>query len=85
VIEEIIKVSMGSSVPINPFAVDHDYFNTLSLSESAVLSAAMIEFLLKVYDQKPAYTAEVLDDILALQRRHFMELFTLVRQGKVFS
>ncbi len=75
---------MATSAPGNPFAVDHDYFNTLSLGESAVLSAAMIDFLLRVYDQKPQYSAAILDDILALQRRHFTELFTLVRQNKIF-
>lgn len=56
-VEEILWLIFPSTTK-NPFAIDHHYFNTLSLDNSVILTGAMIDFLQKVCSGRPAYLAE---------------------------
>lgn len=42
IIEELVDLTVRAE---NPFSVDHDYLDTLSLEESVLLSGALVEFL----------------------------------------
>lgn len=55
-IDEIMSLAVAKK-PDNPFEVDHDYFNSLSVEGSLILSGAMLDFLRKIYLRKPAYSA----------------------------
>ena len=57
VIDEILKLSMNQ-LPVNPFAVDHAYFNTLSLEKSVIVTGALLELLQKIHARSPPYAAE---------------------------
>jgi hypothetical protein len=57
IVEEVLRLALTPNLG-NPFAVDHEYFNTLSLEASFLQTGAMLEFLIKVYLRKPAFAAQ---------------------------
>jgi hypothetical protein len=56
VITEILNMILVPPVA-NPFAIDHEYLNRLSLEGSMILSAALVDFLLKVLVKRPPFAA----------------------------
>lgn len=77
IIAEILNTAV-SPPPLNPFQVDHSFFDNLPLEESVVCTAAMLDFLQKVYIKDGAYSQLVMEDIEKLQARHFVELQELL-------
>jgi hypothetical protein len=57
IIDEILRLCLPAA-PSNPFAVDHDFFNTLSLQASYLLTGALLDFLVRVYARSPVYAGE---------------------------
>jgi len=62
--------------PVNPLAVDHQFFDSLPPDEQAIASGALAGFLREVYtsatDKYTASSALVLADFQALMDRHFV-------------
>lgn len=54
VITEILNMILVPAVA-NPFAIDHEYLNRLSLEGSVILSAALVDFFLKVLMKRPPF------------------------------
>ena len=57
IIAEVLSLAMSPPVA-NPFEINHEFFNELTLHESWILSGAMIEFLHKVYSRPSPYREE---------------------------
>ncbi|KAG9284543.1 hypothetical protein G9A89_014147 [Geosiphon pyriformis] len=70
IIAEIISLSL-SPPPANPFEIDHTYYDTLPLEESAVITGAMANFLQKVYLKDTPYADKIFEDIKIILQRHF--------------
>lgn len=52
---EIITLTLSPS-PINPFRINHSYFDTLPLEECVIATGAMMDFLQRVYMKDTPYT-----------------------------
>ncbi|KAK3828799.1 MAG: hypothetical protein J3Q66DRAFT_20129 [Benniella sp.] len=70
IMAEIITLTLSPS-PINPFRINHAYFETLPLEECVVATGAMMDFLQRVYMKDTPYTDAVYSDIKHLQKLHF--------------
>jgi hypothetical protein len=55
IMAEIITLTLSPS-PINPFRINHAYFETLPLEECVVATGAMMDFLQRVYMKDTPYT-----------------------------
>eukprot|EP00118_Oscarella_pearsei_P008692 m.46116 g.46116 ORF g.46116 m.46116 type:complete len:261 (+) comp33667_c0_seq11:52-834(+) len=67
--------------PKNPFSVDIDYFESLTLAESVLASGAMINFLQIVLAHgEHSYDSKILEDLSLVTQKHFQDLMTLVGQ-----
>ncbi|KAG0221601.1 hypothetical protein BGX31_009715, partial [Mortierella sp. GBA43] len=71
IMAEIITLTL-SPAPINPFRINHAYFETLPLEECVVATGAMMDFLQRVYMKDTPYTDAVYSDIKHLQKLHFV-------------
>ncbi|KAG0051731.1 hypothetical protein BGZ83_003349 [Gryganskiella cystojenkinii] len=71
IMAEIITLTLSPS-PINPFRINHAYFDTLPLEECVVATGAMMDFLRRVYMKDTPYTDSVYTDIKYLQKLHFL-------------
>ncbi|KAG0205495.1 hypothetical protein BGX28_002931 [Mortierella sp. GBA30] len=71
IMAEIITLTLSPS-PINPFRINHSYFDTLPLEECVVATGAMLDFLQRVYMKDTPYTEAVYADIKYLQKLHFV-------------
>ncbi|KAG0262878.1 hypothetical protein BG011_009586 [Mortierella polycephala] len=71
IMAEIIALTLTPS-PINPFRINHSYFEALPLEECVVATGAMLDFLQKVYMKDTPYTDAVYADIRHLQKLHFV-------------
>ncbi|KAF9961876.1 hypothetical protein BGZ70_008194, partial [Mortierella alpina] len=71
IMAEIITLTLSPS-PINPFRINHAYFDTLPLEECVVATGAMLDFLQRVYMKDTPYTDAVYADIKHLQKMHFV-------------
>ncbi|XP_064639256.1 uncharacterized protein LOC135494878 [Lineus longissimus] len=83
ILAELVRVNTRPH-PSNPFAIDWDYLETLSLQERILLSASLINFLQRVIQHQPgdrSYSAKVLEDIAKLNKKHFEGLHALIHQG----
>ncbi|XP_031565577.1 uncharacterized protein LOC116300779 isoform X2 [Actinia tenebrosa] len=82
IIGEVVKLCMYPA-PLNPFAIDFQYFEGLSLGERLIATGAMVNFLQKVVSSGDhIYNARVFDDLGELTRQHFKDLQTFSRQQK---
>lgn len=67
IIAEVVHMCMFPS-PLNPFAVDHRYFNSLPLAERIIATGAMANFLQEILaDGNHPYNARGIaarDDIM---------------------
>ncbi|KAF9949061.1 hypothetical protein BGZ65_007624 [Modicella reniformis] len=70
IMAEIITLTLSLS-PVNPFRINHVYFETLPLEECVVATGAMMDFLQRVYMKDTPYTDAVYSDIKHLQKLHF--------------
>ncbi|KAI1319540.1 hypothetical protein EDD11_003810, partial [Mortierella claussenii] len=70
IMAEIITLTLSPS-PINPFRINHAYFEALPLEECVVATGAMMDFLQRVYMKDTPYTDAVYADIKHLQKLHF--------------
>ncbi|EPZ31864.1 hypothetical protein O9G_004255 [Rozella allomycis CSF55] len=77
IVEELLSVANNTPVS-NPFAIDHTYFDTLSIEESIVCSSALLNFLNKLFQQERPYKNEIWKDMQALMKRHLNEYQELV-------
>ncbi|KAG0268780.1 hypothetical protein DFQ27_005714 [Actinomortierella ambigua] len=68
---EIITLTLSPS-PINPFRINHTYFDQLPLEECVIATGAMLDFLQRVYIKDTPYTEAVYADIKYLQKSHFL-------------
>ena len=79
-----VQISRDSSSSLNPFAVDHDFFDDLPLEESLPVTAALIEFLERVLMIKTeGFESKVKVDLVKLQKRHFKDMIDFVTNGNV--
>ncbi|KAF9089735.1 hypothetical protein BGX27_002414, partial [Mortierella sp. AM989] len=87
IMAEIITMTLSPS-PINPFRVNHAYFETLPLEECVVATGAMMDFLQRVYMKDTPYTDAVYADIKHLQKMHFVlydELHTFLTERQALA
>ncbi|KAF9200886.1 hypothetical protein BGZ49_008871, partial [Haplosporangium sp. Z 27] len=70
IMAEIITLTLSPS-PINPFRINHAYFEALPLEECIIATGAMVDFLRRVYMKNTPYTDSVYTDIKHLQKMHF--------------
>ncbi|KAF9348088.1 hypothetical protein BGX26_000466, partial [Mortierella sp. AD094] len=70
IMAEIITLTLSPS-PVNPFRINHAYFEALPLEECVIATGAMTDFLQRVYMKDTPYTDAVYMDIKHLQRMHF--------------
>lgn len=84
VIAELVDICTIPA-PINPFALEHGYFETLPLLESLSATGAMLYFLQRILDGRMhRYDSQVRQDVDLLCARHFRdveELHAIVRMG----
>lgn len=73
IMAEVLALAL-SPAPENPFAIDHTYYDGLTLEESILTTGAMLEFLRKVFLKNPPYAEAVYKDLAHLQQRHFHDL-----------
>ncbi|KAG0036110.1 hypothetical protein BGZ82_004693 [Podila clonocystis] len=71
IMAEIITLTLSPS-PVNPFRINHVYFDTLPLEECVIATGAMMDFLQRVYMKDTPYTESVYSDIKQLQKLHFI-------------
>lgn len=77
IIAEVVQMCMYP-LPLNPFAVDHRYFDSLPLSERIIATGAMANFLQEILsDGDHPFNARVFHDLHETSRRHFRDLHTL--------
>ncbi|XP_028404992.1 uncharacterized protein LOC114527502 isoform X2 [Dendronephthya gigantea] len=77
IIAEVVHMCMFPS-PLNPFAVDHRYFDSLPLAERIIATGAIANFLQEILaDGNHPYNARVFDDLHEITRRHFRDLHTI--------
>ncbi|GJJ73857.1 hypothetical protein EMPS_06215 [Entomortierella parvispora] len=84
IMAEIITLTLSPS-PINPFRINHAYFDSLPLEECVVATGAMMDFLRRVYMKDTTYTDAVYADIKHLQKLHFLlydELHSFLTERK---
>ncbi|KAI9168288.1 hypothetical protein H9P43_007660 [Blastocladiella emersonii ATCC 22665] len=72
ILAELLNIAM-SPPPLNPFAINHALFDELPLEESVVSTAAMLDFLQKVYLSDAPHAHHLLADIERLQQRLWTE------------
>ncbi|KAF9370634.1 hypothetical protein BGX21_005464, partial [Mortierella sp. AD011] len=70
IMAEIITLTLSPS-PVNPFRINHTYFEALPLEECVIATGAMVDFLQRVYMKDTPYTNAVYMDIKHLQKMHF--------------
>ena len=77
IIAEVIQMCMFPS-PLNPFAVDHRYFDSLPLAERIIATGAMANLLQEILaNGNHSYNAKVFDDLHEITRRHFRDLHAM--------
>ncbi|KAK9728897.1 hypothetical protein K7432_000720 [Basidiobolus ranarum] len=77
IISEVILLTQEPP-PTNPFAVDHDYFDSLPVEESVFATGALISVLQKIYLSNFPYADQVMNDIKQLHQRHYTDFGELV-------
>ncbi|KAJ2703455.1 hypothetical protein FB645_003895 [Coemansia sp. IMI 203386] len=85
VLVEVICTAL-SPQPENPFAIDYEYFEKITIEERVVSTGAILEFLRRVYLRHYFFSDVVLADIKKLQHQHFRDINTLreFQQNTVF-
>lgn len=73
IIGEIVRINVQPQ-PRNPFAVDHSYFDMLSLEECIIATGAMADFLQRILTKDHSYNSLVSADLHEVIKRHFKEL-----------
>lgn len=85
IVAELVKLCCYPA-PINPYEIDFDYFDSLTLPEQVLGTAAMCNFLQKVFinvpDDKP-YIGQVFEEIQHLTKLHFGALQKVVKSGGI--
>eukprot|EP00039_Didymoeca_costata_P015276 m.257118 g.257118 ORF g.257118 m.257118 type:complete len:247 (-) comp16189_c0_seq4:1760-2500(-) len=77
VIHEIIEICTQPN-PSNPFAIDLDFFKSLTTVDRLLSTAAMVYFLQRVLDNgQHAFDAAILADLKQLNHTHFKTVFAL--------
>ncbi|KAF9385755.1 hypothetical protein CPC16_007863 [Podila verticillata] len=71
IMAEIVTLTLSPS-PVNPFRINHAYYDTLPLEECVIATGAMMDFLQRVYMKDTPYTESVYLDIKHLQKLHFL-------------
>ncbi|ORY03524.1 hypothetical protein K493DRAFT_404960 [Basidiobolus meristosporus CBS 931.73] len=77
VIAEIVTLTQDPA-PINPFAINHDFFDSLPVEECVFATGALISVLQKIYLSNVPYADQVMSDIQQLHQRHFTDFGELV-------
>ncbi|KAL1916299.1 uncharacterized protein VTP21DRAFT_5916 [Calcarisporiella thermophila] len=70
IVAELLKLTL-SPPPINPFTVDHTFFDNLPLEEAVVATGSMINFLSTLYLQQYSFSDKIFDDLRLLHARHY--------------
>ncbi|KAJ1965940.1 hypothetical protein GGI12_000418 [Dipsacomyces acuminosporus] len=76
VLVEVICTAINPP-PDNPFAIDYEYFDKITVEERVVLTGAMLEFLRRVFLRHYFFSDIVLADIQKLQKMHFSDINVL--------
>ncbi|KFH64154.1 hypothetical protein MVEG_09979 [Podila verticillata NRRL 6337] len=71
IMAEIVTLTLSPS-PVNPFRINHAYYDTLPLEECVIATGAMMDFLQRVYMKDTPYTESVYLEIKHLQKLHFL-------------
>ncbi|XP_033760070.1 uncharacterized protein LOC117342167 [Pecten maximus] len=85
IVAELVKLCCYPA-PTNPYEIDFDYFDSLTLPEQVLATAAMCHFLQKVFVHVPddkAYISKVFEEIQLLTKLHFSALQKLAKSGGI--
>ncbi|XP_060063852.1 uncharacterized protein LOC132544295 [Ylistrum balloti] len=85
IVAELVKLCCYPA-PTNPYEIDFDYFDNLTLPEQVLSTAAMCNFLQKVLVHVPddkAYISKVFEEIQILSKLHFSALQKLAKSGGI--
>lgn len=82
ILAELVKLNTRPA-PSNPFAVDLEYFDSLSIGERVIALGAMSHLLQQIFSHGPdkAYAGLVADDLKEVTRRHFKDLLLFKKQN----
>ncbi len=70
VVDELVSVAFPQS-PSNPFAVDFEAITAESEWQQLLLTAALIQFLKKLYCVDALFSQELFEDLKSLYELHF--------------
>ncbi|KAJ3317674.1 hypothetical protein HDU76_001093 [Blyttiomyces sp. JEL0837] len=76
IVSEVISLVLQPP-PGNPFAVDHDFFDTLPVQESVLATGALIQFLKGIYMMNRPYSQDVFEDLQLLNARHWKDVMSI--------
>ena len=83
---DIVAELIGNALqppPANPFAIDHAFFDSLSVEESLITAGSLLSFLWKIFQSNYPFKDLILKDIEMLAERHLNEFQDLLVFGNI--